>query len=370
MTSRECCIALNRLPGIGFARYQALVEYFGSPESIFPVSLGEALQIPRIGRALAEALAAFDAEREFETELAAAEKAGTRIFTLNDPEYPAALRDLSDPPLCLYWRGRLPEADLPTVAIVGTRRLSSYGARMTGAIAADAAAAGFGVVSGLALGADTLAHEAAVKLERPTFGVIGAGMNNFYPPDNIDLARKMVDLGGAVISEFPLDFPIQRTNFPRRNRIVAAISRAVIVTEAGLKSGALITARQAAELGREVFAVPGHADNAQAQGCHRLIKEGAGLIENFQDVAEALGFGHAVEPELPGFGEEDISASAAPAEIAVLQVLRASGEADLEKLRDATGFDTGTLLSVLMTLELKFMVERGDDQLYRPARGK
>jgi len=370
MTPRECCIALNLVPGIGFARYRALLDYFGSPEAVFPITAGAARQVPRIGGVLAESLAAFDAEREVAAELEATEKAGIRIFTLEDPEYPEVLRDLNDPPLCLYWRGRLPDAEMPLVAVVGSRRLSSYGARMTSSVAGDAAAAGFGVVSGLALGADTLAHEAAVKLERPTIGVIGAGMNNFYPQDNIELARRMIDCGGAVISEFPLNFPIHRTNFPRRNRIVAALSRAVIVTEAGLQSGALITARQAAELGREVFAVPGHADNAQAQGCHRLIKEGAGLIENFQDVAEALGFGHAIEPELPGLGGDDLPAAASPAETAVMSVLRAAGEADLEKLRDATGFDTGTLLSVLTTLELKFHIVRGEDQAYRPARGK
>ena len=139
------------------------------------------------------------------------------------------------------------------------------------------------------------------------------------------------------------------------------------MTEAGLQSGALITARLAAELGREVFAVPGHADNAQAQGCHRLIKEGAGLIESFADVLETLGFGHATEPDLPGFEDGALPSATPPAEAAVLKVLSARGEADLEGLREATGFSTGDLLSILMTLELKSLVERGNDQRYRPA---
>ena len=182
----------------------------------------------------------------------------------------------------------------------------------------------------------------------------------------MDLARRMVESGGAVLSEFPLNAPVLRTNFPRRNRIVAALSRAVIVTEAGVDSGAMITAKQAADLGREVFAVPGHADNPQAQGCHKLIKEGAGLIESFADVLEALGFGHATEPDLPGFGEGELPSAAPPAEAAVLKVLAARGEADLEALREATGLSTGELLSILMTLELKSLVERGDDQRYRP----
>ena len=370
MTPHEGDIALNLIPGIGFTRYTALLEHFGSAEAVFAASRGDLEQVPRLGRKLPEAIAAFNAAEELDRELAAADKGGVRIFTLSDPDYPEILRDLSDPPLCIYWRGRLPENDLPLAAIVGSRRLSSYGARMTTAIAADAAAAGFGVVSGLALGADTLAHQAAVEAQKPTFGVIGAGMINFYPQDNLELAKRMIDCGGAVLSEFPLNFPILRENFPRRNRIVAALCRATIVTEAGLKSGALITARLAAELGREVFAVPGHADNPQAQGCHRLIKDGAGLIENFADVAESLGFGRAIEPELPGFGEDELPVSAGPEEVAVMKVLNARGEADLESLREATGFDTGALLSILMTLELKFMIERGSDQLYRPRRGK
>ena len=370
MTPHEGDIALNLIPGIGFVRYMALLEHFGSAEAVFAASRSDLEQVPRLGRKLAEAIAAFDAAGELERELAAADKGGVRIFTLSDPDYPEILRDLSDPPLCIYWRGRLPDRDLPLAAIVGSRRVSSYGARMTSAIAADAAAAGFGVVSGLALGADTLAHQAAVEAQKPTFGVIGAGMVNFYPQDNLELARRMIDCGGAVLSEFPLNFPILRENFPRRNRIVAALCRATIVTEAGLKSGALITARLAAELGREVFAVPGHADNPQAQGCHRLIKEGAGLIESFADVLETLGFGHATEPDLPGFGETELPFSAPPAEVAVMKVLNAEGEADLEKLHEATGFDTGDLLSILMTLELKSLVERGNDQRYRPATGR
>ena len=367
MTPHDGDIALNLVPGIGFARYTALLEHFGTAEAVFAASRSDLEQVPRLGPKLAEVIAAFDARTELERELAAADKGGVRIFTVSDPDYPEILRDLSDPPLCLYWRGQLPDKDMPLAAIVGSRRLSSYGARMTTAIASDAAAAGFGVVSGLALGADTLAHEAAVNLGKPTYGVIGAGMINFYPPDNIELAKRMIDCGGAVLSEFPLGFPIHRTNFPRRNRIVAALCRATIVTEAGLQSGALITARLAAELGREVFAVPGHADNAQAQGCHRLIKEGAGLIESFADVLETLGFGHATEPDLPGFEDGALPAATPPAEAAVLNALAARGDADLEGLREATGFSTGDLLSILMTLELKSLVERGNDQRYRPA---
>ena len=235
---------------------------------------------------------------------------------------------------------------------------------MTRAISADAAAAGFGVISGLALGADTIAHTAAVEAGVPTIGVIGGGMKNFYPRDNLELARRMVSGGGAILSEFPLDFPVHRTNFPRRNRIVAALCRAVIVTEAGTESGALITARHALELGREVFALPGHADNPQAQGCHRLIKEGAGLIENFDDVMEALNFGHSAAPE-PATDPDAPPSGLSPEELAVFRLLSGGDASGLDRLREETGLETGRLLSALMKLELKFLIERGDDQLYR-----
>ena len=370
MTPHEGCIALNMISGVGFVRYSALVERFGSPEAVFDVPKAELEEVPGVGEQLAERIASFDARGELERELSAADKGGVRIFTLVDPGYPAALRELYDPPLCLYWRGRMPDPQLPLVAVVGSRRLSSYGSRMTSAIASDAAAAGFGIVSGLALGADTIAHTAAVEAGIPTLGVIGGGMVNFYPKSNLELARRMIDSGGAVLSEFPLHFPVHRTNFPRRNRIVAALSRAVIVTEAGVESGALITARLALELGREVFAVPGHADNPQAQGCHKLIKEGAGLAETFGDVMEALGFGPAETPELPGVEADDSPAGASPEELTVLKILAAENEAGLDRLKEASGFDTGRLLSALMKLELKFLIERGDDQLYRRTRLK
>lgn len=370
MTPHDGCIALNMISGVGFVRYTALMEHFGSAERILSAPKTELMSVPGVGEQLAERIATFDAQGELERELNAADKGGVRIFTLADPDYPEALRELYDPPICLYWRGRLPDPKTPFCAIVGSRRLSSYGCRMTSAIASDAAAAGFGIVSGLALGADTLAHTAAVEAGTPTLGVIGGGMMNFYPKANLELARRMIESGGAVLSEFPLNFPVHRTNFPRRNRIVAALSRAVIVTEAGMESGALITAKLALEIGREVFAVPGHADNPQAQGCHKLIKEGAGLVENFGDVMEALGFGHAETPELPGLDPDETPAGAAPEELAVLQVLSAENEANLDRLKETTGFDTGTLLSALMKLELKFLVERGDDQLYRRTRLK
>ena len=377
MKSREGCIALNLVTGIGFVKYSALVGRFGSPEAVFDASREELLETPGIGAQLAERIAGFDRSL-LERELEIAERGGARILTLFDEEYPEVLRQLFDPPLVLYLRGRLNGSAAAwerSVAIVGTRRTSAYGARMTAAIADEAAAAGFTIVSGLALGVDTIAHRSAVSAGTATVAVLGGGLLHLHPRENLELARSIVDGGGAIISEFPLDFPVSRTTFPRRNRIVAALSRGVIVTEAGEKSGAIITAKLALEQGREVFAVPGHADNPQARGCHELIRQGATLIENFEQVLESFGFGM-----LPHLGEGDDNA-APPAEAvgsdlsaleqAIINRL-ADGDASLEELQSKLSTGTSLLLSALMRLELKLLIEQQSDRRYRriPLRGE
>lgn len=377
MKSREGCIALNLVSGIGFVKYSALVERFGSPEQVFAASREELLEVPGIGEQLAERIASFD-QAQLDRELEIAERGGARILTLYDEDYPEILRQLFDPPLAIYLRGRLKgsmEAWERSVAIVGTRRVSAYGMRMTSAIADEAAAAGFTIVSGLALGVDTLAHQAAVSAGTPTIAVLGGGLLHLHPRENLELARGIIDSGGAIISEFPLDFPVNRTTFPRRNRIVAALSRGVIVTEAGEKSGAIITAKLALEQGREVFAVPGHADNPQAHGCHELIRQGATLIETFEQVLEAFGFGM-----LPHLGdgaenarppEEEVGSDLSALEVAIMNRL-AKGDASLEDLQTELATGTSLLLSALMRLELKLLIERQSDRSYRriPLRGE
>ncbi len=370
MTDRESCIGFNLIPGVGYVKFSALTRTFGSPAVAAAAPREELMTVPGIGEQLADRIAGFDWNSELERELAVAERGGVRIITLFDEAYPEVLRQLYDPPLCLYVRGVLPEFPERAVAVVGSRRMSAYGERMARAIAADAAAAGFTVVSGLAFGIDTAAHSAVVEAAGITVAVLGGGLKHIHPRENIPLARRIIAAGGAVISEFPLDFPVSRTSFPRRNRIVAGLCRSTIVVEAGVASGALITARLALENGREVFAVPGHADNPQAQGCHRLIKEGAQLIENFDDVVSALETGR-----LPGLEPADSTAASvpyhagaatdlAPGERRLLELI-GNGEWTLDQLREASETDTGALLADLMRLEFKLLVERGPDQLYR-----
>ncbi|MCQ2378863.1 MAG: DNA-processing protein DprA [Victivallaceae bacterium] len=370
MDAREAAIALNLVSGIGFAKFTALRNAFGSPEAIPMRTTPDYLAVPGIGETLAGKLAGFDWTGEAEREIDLADRAGVRLVTYFDESYPDALRQLYDPPLVLYVRGTLGEYPDRAVAVVGTRRTTSYGRRMAQNIAGDAVRAGFTVVSGLAYGVDTVAHQAAVDAGGRTVAVLAGGLMHVHPRENLPLANSIIERGGALISEFPMDFPVSRTGFPRRTRIVAGLARATIVVEAGADSGALITARLALEIGREIFAVPGQADNPQACGCHKLIKEGAALIENFDDVLENFGFGF-----LPGLapGETDDAAPAYDAsgvgdlpesQRRILACLD-RGDASLEELQQALDCEVSRLLADLMQLEMKFLVERGPDQDYR-----
>ncbi len=369
MTDREVTIVLNLLPGIGFVKFSALREYFGSAGAIAFRSEADYRQVPGIGEELAHKLRNCAWQAELDRELELADRAGVRVVTYFDENYPEVLRQIYDPPLVLYVRGVLGVFPDRNISVVGTRKMTSYGRRITAQICREALSAGFTVISGLAYGVDTVAHRTTVDQGGTTVAILGGGLMHIHPKENIPLARDIVDSGGALISEFPLNFPVSRQSFPRRNRIVAALSRGTIVTEAGLDSGAMITAKLALECGKEVFAVPGMADNPVAQGCHKLIKEGATLIENFNDVLDALGAGF-----LPGLapraGESDMvydrDAIGDLPEIQK-QIMEALGNGDLslEELQLALGLDTAYLLGELMQLEMKFLIEQDSQLRYR-----
>ena len=376
MLDREACIVLNMISGIGYVKFSALCRCFGSPAAVYGRTLEELEQVPGISAGLAGKITAFDWMNELTREIELCDRAGVRIITLFDEAYPEVLRNLYDPPLCLYVRGTLPVFPDNAVAVVGSRRMSSYGEMMTKHIASGAVRAGYTVVSGLAVGVDTIAHWCAVENQGITVAVLGGGLMQLHPRENTILARRIVEKGGAIISEFPMNFPVSRTTFPRRNRIVAGLCCATIVTEAGLNSGALITARQALENGRDVFAVPGRVDNPQAKGCHQLIREGAVLIEDFADVLEALNVG--LLPLFPACGEErendiqyrptgtgDLSAE----EKAVLECFSSTEDLSVEEIAGASGLAVGELLSILMRLEMKMLLEQGNDQRYRRFNG-
>jgi DNA processing protein len=350
------------IQGVGYGKYCTLLETFGSPDEVRNADRGDLQRVPGIGPVLAERIVNFDWDAELSRELGIAANGKVRIITLADNDYPKELRELFDPPLCIYIRGELPVSFYRSVAIIGSRRISNYGERMARMLAEEATAMGFSIISGMALGIDTICHRSA--LPGVTIGVLGSGLMHMYPQENIPLARDIIAAGGAVISEFPLDYPVTKQNFPRRNRIVAALARATVVVEAGLNSGALITARLAVDLGRDVFAVPGMVTNPQSAGCHKLIKEGAILVEDFSDVAQVLISG--MRPDELNISKVEIPEKSIfiPADCAEVYNILMRGRVNLDDLQMLTGMDIGALLGILMRLEMELLVARDAEQCY------
>lgn len=343
-------IRLTLVPGIGSERQRRLLEAFGLPAHIF--AAGHAALAGVIGDALAHRMRDHDAHEATEAACVWAERPGNHVVTLADAAYPQALLDLPDPPTLLYVKGALAVLNTPALAIVGARSASPQGTENAAAFAENLARGGLVVVSGLALGIDAAAHRGALRAGGHTVAVIGTGADRVYPARNKALAQQILDAGGALVSELPLGTPAVAHNFPRRNRIIAGLSRGVLVVEAALGSGSLITARLANEQGREVFAIPGSIHSPLSKGCHHLIREGAKLVETAQDILEERAFsGLAAVPATAQ--KHHPSAPAAPSADEA-KVLDAMGHdpVSLDTLAVRTGLTTETLYAMLLEIEL------------------
>lgn len=279
-------LRLTLIPGIGGETQRKLLAAFGLPQNIFAASRGTLRSV--VGNKAADLLLGADNGALVDAALAWAQLPGQQILTLADPAYPRSLLDIPDPPTLLYVRGSCAMLNRPALAVVGSRNATAQGAGNARAFAAALAAEGFAIVSGLALGIDAAAHRGALDAAGTTVAVIGTGADRLYPSRNRELAEEIV-AKGAIISEFPLGTPAAAANFPRRNRLISGLARGVLVVEAALESGSLITARLAGEQGREVFAIPGSIHSPQARGCHHLLRQGAKLVETARDVLEELG---------------------------------------------------------------------------------
>ena len=275
MTEKEAYIAFNLTERVGSVAVSELVEKFGTLAAAWESFPNKTGRLPGY----------VDPEAELEK----AERMGVQIITPADPEYPRILKETRGHPLALYVKGLLKALSTAMVSIVGTRNPSQYGIDQAEKFAFGLAKNGWGVLSGLALGIDAAAHRGALDAGGTTVGVIGSGLDKFFPKENIDLAREMVASGGAVVSEFPFGRSPDQKTFPQRNRIVAALARGVIAIEAPVKSGTLITTGFAADIGRHVMALPGRVDCPQASGCLNLIRDGARLVRSVRDVEEELG---------------------------------------------------------------------------------
>ncbi|PYX19547.1 MAG: DNA-protecting protein DprA, partial [Acidobacteria bacterium] len=280
-------LALGLTPGLGPSRARRLVEHFGSVAAVFRASLTE-LEAKGLLAVSAQSLGTGKSLELAQEELAKTAAAGVVIISLDDPAYPARLKEIYDPPLVLYVRGNVQVLSQPGIAVVGTRHPTPYGSGMAERLAIDLAARGLIIISGMARGVDSSAHRGAIAAKGKTVAVFGTGVDVPYPKENTRLADQILVLGGALISEFPIQtFPAPQ-NFPIRNRIISGMSMGVLVVEAAEYSGTRITARCALEQNREVFAVPGNVTNKNSWGPNTLIKQGAKLVATWEDVWEEL----------------------------------------------------------------------------------
>jgi DNA processing protein len=363
-------VALGFVEDLGGAGCRRLLDHFGSPRDILAAPETELRRVPRISGKAAEAVRRFSDWKRVDEELEKAARSSVSLFPMTHPDYPGELRHLPDPPPLLYVRGTLREE--PAVAVVGSRRATAYGKFMTDRIVREMARHGITVVSGMARGIDTAAHWGALRAKGRTVAVLGSGIDVVYPAENGELFER-IQGSGAVVTEFPFGTPPLAANFPARNRIISGLSLGVVVVEAGEKSGSLITARLALEQGKEVFAVPGSIDSPSSRGTHRLIRQGAKLVESIHDILEEI-FPRILLSEVEkqsvrkdrepsalsreesrpggaGGGETDRR------EEVLLRILK-ERPVHVDEMIQASGLDTKEVLSLLLSLELRGLVKQ------------
>ncbi|MDR3410765.1 MAG: DNA-processing protein DprA [Formivibrio sp.] len=325
-----------------------LLREFGSPQAVLESRVGRLQDMlePKLAMMLADAGCRSE-WAELASHLAWLSEPGNRLLTLADAAYPASLLDLPDAPAVLFIKGDPAWLSRPALALVGSRQATPQGLENAEAFASNLSQAGYTVISGMAAGIDAAAHTGGLAGAGSTVAVVGTGLDRVYPASNRQLAHRIVECG-AMVSEFPLGYPPKAEHFPRRNRLIAALGLGCLVVEATLGSGSLITARQAADLGREVFAIPGSIHSPQSKGCHRLIKEGAKLVESAQDIHDELS-----APLLPGL--KPVALKQRNNEDPILLQM-GWDPVDLDTLSTRTGTGADVLGAVLLTLELDGLI--------------
>ena len=333
-------IDLSLVPGVGSRNFRALLSTFGLPGNIFGATRTQ------LERVVPETLAARILQRDRSTEIEKAlrwvENPGHAILTLADSLYPKQLLEISDPPALLYVSGVTDLLSRPSLAIVGSRNSTPQGLATAKSFARSLGNAGFAIVSGLALGVDSAAHRGGLDSQGSSIAVIGTGIDIVYPKRNESLASE-IGTRGVIVSEFSLGTPPLAGNFPRRNRIISGLTQGCLVVEAALSSGSLITAKLAAEQGREVFAIPGSIHSPLSKGCHALIKQGAKLVESAQDILEELGAN----------ATSALPVASAPEKDSVLLEHMGYDPCDFDVLVKRSGLTTETVSAMLLQMELE-----------------
>ena len=371
MTEREALIAMNRVQGLGAITVRRMLERFGSLPKVFECSESDLLGVPGIGLEKARLFCEQLKHVRFEDELEYASKKGVKLVTWADEGYPALLKQIADPPLVLYVAGTVAALDRPCVAIVGTRHPTVYGRETARRFGYQLAAAGYTVVSGLAVGIDTEAHSGALQANGRTAAVLGGALDCLFPKENQQLARDIAQKEGAVICEYPFGRQPDRQTFPMRNRIVSGLCKGVLVVEAPLNSGTLITADQALDQNRTVMVVPGRIDSPASQGCHALLQAGARLVTSADEVAEELQdlMAGAKRAQAPAAGAEPARADAALSadERRVMALLEPEGTV-VDALVRESGLDAGKVNALLVGLQIKRLIRLLPGGMAAPAK--
>ncbi len=356
MNATEACIALNMLPTMGPVRLRKLLEVFREPQQILAAKRSDLQRVEGVGREVADQISNWESTIDLAAELKRIREFGAAVLTQESPLYPRPLRQIHAPPIVLYVWGELLERDHHAIGVIGARRTTHYGMESAKKLSYQLAYAGLTVISGLARGIDTAAHQGALAAKGRTVAVLGSGLARLYPPENAALAEKIRSGNGAIVSEFPMEVEPDRQTFPMRNRIISGWSQGILVVEAGLNSGALITAAQALDQGRLVYAVPGHINAPSAMGSNRLIQQGAKLVMDAGDILEDL---QVLLPEM----KTPPAAAARPLpplsdeEQRIYEAIGAN-ETSIDHIAERTKLPSAIVSAVLLQLELKRLVKQ------------
>ena len=361
MDTRDSWLVLNLIPGVGSCLGRRLYRLFGSVDQIFKTPINELYKIEGIGPELAKRISSFDPEKQLKKEKELMGLHGIDFLTIDDPDYPESLHHIFDPPLVLYIKGHFLSYDKISLAVVGSRRPTLYGKSVAQDIAKKLAAKGLTIISGMARGIDTKAHRGALAGHGRTIAVLGSGLDRVYPPENKSL-MDAISVNGAVISEFPMGTEPYKQNFPLRNRIISGMTLGTLVIEAGAVSGALITARLALDQGREVFAVPGPINSWASKGTNGLIKQGAKLVEDEEDIFEEL-MPHLGPLILMGKNTEDVAITEDYGNDPILSILM-DNPVHVDVLIKKTGIPASQVVSKLIQLEMEGIIRKLPGNMY------
>lgn len=356
MDAREALIALNMVDRVGPIRLRHLLGHFADPPAILAASREQLMRVPGIGDDTAQSITSWESSVDLAGELKRIRDYGCQVLIETDAAYPVHLREIYDPPIVLYVRGELRPEDANAIALVGSRQSTPYGTEVSRRLGYQLGQLGITVVSGGARGIDTAAHQGALAARGRTVCVLGTGISQIFPPENAGLYERTA-ASGAILTQFPFNRPADKQTFPIRNRIVAGMTLGTVVVEANLASGALITAKFAADYGRQVFAVPGRIDSPRSKGCHELIRQGARLCESAEDILSEF------EYLFPSRNR-----GASPAETGVLPALQLSereqavleilddGEWSIDEVIRRSHLPASAVSVTLLALEMKRLV--------------